>query len=157
MILKQGENMFILFTPQYQTMWDALSSMMAVVATGMASYALIYSVKTYKKTMQIVHYGEIDKMYFEILKESMSKPYLSHGDHKRSKSEKAEYEIYAFIVWNFLESIYDRCEKDPILKETWYPILKVEGEKHKSWIALEENKVKFKEAFLDYIQNNISF
>ena len=55
----------------YSTLWEALSSIMAVIATIMTTFALVYPVRTYKRTMQVVHYGEIDRMYFDILKEAM--------------------------------------------------------------------------------------
>jgi hypothetical protein len=145
----------LLFSEEYQIFWDAISSIMAVLATGMACFALIYSVKTYKKTMQTVHYGEIDKMYFEILKESLSKPHLSKGTFHRNETEILEYDIYAFILWNFLESIYDRCEEDKELQKTWYPILEVEAINHKHWIELSENKIKFKDSFLQFVEQKV--
>lgn len=144
--------MLIYFTEEYQTLWDALSSLMAIIATGMACLALIYSVKTYKKTMQIVHYGEIDKMYFEILKEALAKPHLSKGNIVRNEIETDEYNIYAFILWNFLESIYDRCKDDIGLQITWYPILEVESTNHINWLNTAENKIKFKDEFFNFIQ-----
>ena len=64
--------MEIFFSDEYETLWTAISSIMGVIATTLAIFALIYSMRTYRKTMQVVHYGEIDKMYFEILKEALS-------------------------------------------------------------------------------------
>lgn len=145
----------VLFSEEYQMFWDAVSSIMAVLATAMACFALIYSVKTYKKTMQTVHYGEIDKMYFDILKESLVKPHLSKGNFERNETEQMEYDIYAFILWNFLESIYDRCENDKELQKTWYPILDVEATNHRKWIELEENKLKFKDTFLLFVKKEV--
>ena len=101
--------MDIFFNEEYATLWTAISSIMGIIATMMAVFALLYSMRTYNKTMQVVHYGEIDKMYFEILKEALSKPHLVRRNIVRSEEEEVEYGIYAFIVWNFLESIYDRC------------------------------------------------
>jgi len=66
--------MDIFFNEEYTTFWTAISSIMGVIATTMAIVALFYSMRTYRKTMQIVHYGEIDKMYFEILKEALLYP-----------------------------------------------------------------------------------
>ncbi len=63
--------MEIFFNEEYTTLWTAISSIMGVIATTMAIFALLYSMRTYRKTMQVVHYGEIDKMYFEILKEAL--------------------------------------------------------------------------------------
>lgn len=63
--------MEIFFSDEYETLWTAISSIMGIIATTLAIFALIYSMRTYRRTMQVVHYGEIDKMYFEILKEAL--------------------------------------------------------------------------------------
>lgn len=140
-----------LFSEEYTAMWDAISSIMGIIATLMAIVALIYSVRTYKSTMQVVHYGEIDRMYFDILKEALAKPHLAHSDKERSDAENAEYDIYAFIVWNFLEAIYDRSQHSSALQKTWYPIVQTESGSHKQWLDIPQNRAKFKNAFLDFI------
>jgi len=124
---------------------------MGVVATTLAIFALLYSMRTYRKTMQVVHYGEIDKMYFEILKEALNKPFLLRQNSERSLDEEIQYNTYAFIVWNFLESIYDRCMLDHDLQNTWFPIIETERKTHLSWIQKDENRAKFKAEFLSFI------
>ena len=143
--------MEIFFNEEYTTMWTAISSIMGVIATMMAVFALLYSMKSYQKTMQIVHYGEIDKMYFEILKEALNKPHLVRKNIIRSEEEEVQYTIFAFIVWNFLEAIYDRCMLDSALKITWFPIIEAEYNTHKEWIQKPENRTKFKSEFLGFI------
>ena len=143
--------MEIFFNEEYTIMWTAISSIMGVIATMMAVFALIYSMKSYQKTMQIVHYGEIDKMYFEILKEALNKPHLVRKNVVRSEEEEVQYGIFAFIVWNFLEAIYDRCMLDHALKITWFPIIEAESCIHGEWIQKPENRTKFKGTFLSFI------
>lgn len=144
--------MDFLLNEEYTTLWTAVSSIMGVIATIMAVFALLYSMRTYNKTMQIVHYGEMDKMYFEILKEALSKPHVVRKDITRNKEEEVEYSIYAFIVWNFLESIYDRCMLDATLQKTWFPIIEAERVIHLEWIQNPVNRTKFKDEFLDFIE-----
>ena len=143
--------MEIFFNEEYTTLWTAVSSIMGVIATTMAIFALLYSMRTYRKTMQIVHYGEIDKMYFEILKEALGKPHLVRQGIERDGEQETEYTVYAFIVWNFLESIYDRCMLDSELKKTWFPIIQAERNTHLEWIQRKENRTKFKEDFLSFV------
>lgn len=143
--------MEIFFDETYTTLWTAVSSIMGVITTTMAIFALLYSMRTYRKTMQIVHYGEIDKMYFEILKEALAKPHLVRQGIERDVEQETEYTIYAFIVWNFLESIYDRCMLDGELKKTWFPIIEAERKTHLEWIKMNENRAKFKEEFLSFV------
>ena len=147
--------MEIFLSDQYETLWTAISSIMGVIATTLAIFALIYSMRTYRKTMQIVHYGEIDKMYFEILKEALAKPHLVQKNIERSTEQEVEYDIYAFIIWNFLESIYDRCMLDHDLQKTWFPIIEAERKIHLSWIQESENRAKFKAEFLSFIEKGV--
>jgi len=143
--------MDIFLNDDYQTLWTAISSIMGVIATTLAIFALLYSMRSYRKTMQVVHYGEIDKMYFEILKEALNKPFLLRQDSERSSDEEIQYNTYAFIVWNFLESIYDRCMLDHDLQKTWFPIIETERKIHLHWIQENENRAKFKSEFLSFI------
>ncbi|MBV5279249.1 MAG: hypothetical protein J0647_09535 [Campylobacteraceae bacterium] len=143
--------MEIFFNEEYTTMWTAVSSIMGVIATMMAVFALLYSMKSYQKTMQVIHYGEIDKMYFEILKEALNKPHLVRKNITRNEEEEIQYSVFAFIVWNFLEAIYDRCLLDSGLKTTWFPIIEAERAMHLSWIQKPENRTKFKDEFLNFI------
>lgn len=143
--------MDLFFNEEYTTLWAAVSAIMGVIATMMAVFALLYSMRSYNKTMRIVHYGEIDKMYFEILKEALSKPHVVRQNIVRSEEEEVEYGIYAFIVWNFLESIYDRCMLDVNLQTTWFPIIETERETHLAWIQNPQNRIKFKDEFLNFI------
>ncbi|NCB54689.1 MAG: hypothetical protein EOM49_07085 [Epsilonproteobacteria bacterium] len=70
---------------------------------------------------------------------------------ERNDEQKAEYRLYAFIVWNFLESIYDRCMLDHDLQKTWFPIIEAERSIHLAWIQEKENRTKFKAEFLSFI------
>jgi hypothetical protein len=67
-----------------------------------------------------------------------------------------EYDAYAAMVWNFLETIVDRCEgtADRHLRDTWYPIVATENAMHRTWFDMPENRRKFKERFRRYIEKN---
>jgi hypothetical protein len=93
-------------------------------------------------------------MYFEILKEALAKPHLVRQNIVRNEEQDVEYDLYAFIVWNFLESIYDRCMLDEALQTTWFPIIETEGELHLLWIQNPKNSRKFKKEFLNFIEGN---
>ncbi|MDZ4081712.1 MAG: hypothetical protein U1E10_02155, partial [Bdellovibrionales bacterium] len=60
-------------------------------------------------------------------------------------------DLYAFMVWNFIETIVDRCQNNKALSETWSPIILVEAKKHYAWFVKPENKDKFKESFRNYV------
>jgi hypothetical protein len=102
-------------------------------------------------------YRELDSNFMELLKLGLQYP--DFWDEKKtltcsnsfSNDEKARYEIYALMVWNICESVYDRNKID----ETWLPAIKTQKRFHLKW--LEDNKGRFKEEFINYImQENMS-
>ncbi|MFA4909913.1 MAG: hypothetical protein WC649_02530 [Desulfobacteria bacterium] len=146
--------MDIFFNSDYSTMWAALGTLVQGFALIMAIAALIYSMTTFKKSLQTSHYTELDSMYFDLLKTVLEKPHLNNPIATRSDDQKIEYDIYAFMVWNFLEAIYDRCKHDKHLFSTWYPVIDAENRKHREWFDHPDNKHKFKAKFRDWILNN---
>jgi hypothetical protein len=145
--------MDIFFHSDYSTMWAAIGALAQGFASIMAIAALIYTMTTFKKSLQTSHYTELDSMYFDLLKTALEKPHLTNPIATRSDDQKIEYDIYAFMVWNFLEAIYDRCEQNNQLCCTWYPVIYTENLKHREWFDHPDNKHKFKDAFHEFIQN----
>lgn len=142
------------FQDDYVTMWAALGALAQGFAAIMAIAALIYSMTTFRRSLQTAHYTELDSMYFDLLKSALEKPHLLNPIVIRSDEQKIEYDIYAFMVWNFLEAIYDRCEHNTDLCCTWYPVIYVENLRHREWFDHPDNRPKFKDAFREFIQND---
>ena len=92
-------------------------------------------------------------MYFDILKMTMESPHLRNPElvPEHDMNKRHEYDVYAFMVWNFIETIYDKCQSDRTLKETWGCIIIEEGRRHREWFLRAENKTKFKDRFHKYI------
>jgi len=141
-----------LFHPDYSNMWTALGALSQGLASIMAIAALFYSMTTFRKSLQTSHYTELDAIYFDLLKIALEKPHLDKPVSKRTDKQKVEYDIYAFMIWNFLETIYDRCEENRHLCATWYPILSFESMKNRDWFDRPDNKCKFKDGFHEFIQ-----
>lgn len=145
--------MEILFNSDYGTMWEAFGTITNGVASIMAIAALIYSMTTYKESLQVSHYSELDSTYFELLKSVLDKPHLHTSNVIRSGDQIIEYDVYAFMVWNFLEAIYDRCKDDKHLCDTWYPVIDEENRKHGQWFNHPDNYHKFKVEFHLFIND----
>jgi hypothetical protein len=143
--------MDMLLNPDHATLWSAFGAVAQASATIMAIAALIYSMTSFRKSLKASHYTELDSMYFELLKIPMDKPHLLDPNVTRSGNQVIEYDIYAFMVWNFLEAVYDRCEHDKQLCSTWYPVVAVENHRHRTWFDRPDNRSKFKSAFHSFI------
>lgn len=144
----------IFFNPSYNTMWTAFGAIGQVGAAFLAIVALIYSLRTFTASLKNSHYAELDRMYQDLLNIKLGNPHLRHGNVKRDDDEEAQYDIYAFMVWNFLETIRDRCDQDKELCRTWYPVIAGENRLHREWLERKENQDKFKRPFLEFIQKD---
>jgi hypothetical protein len=107
------------------------------------------SILLYRRGERQEFYTQIDDMYRDILEMVVENPDLRKPLLTGEKREK--YDAFAFIVWNFLETIYDRCSGNEKLMRTWRPIFRTESELHTKWFEAPENHGKFKDEFRDYV------
>jgi hypothetical protein len=128
-----------------------------VIATALGSIGIVltlfYSAWSFKTTLREGYYAELDRVYFELLKIGLERPYLRASLPPADPAKASEYEAYAFMVWNFLETVVDRCNtpSNPSLRETWYPVVATESALHRAWFDVPENRRKFKERFCRFI------
>jgi len=73
-------------------------------------------------------YAQLDATYVGIQKMTIERPHLANPAKERNVDEHVQHDAFAFIVWNFVESIYDYSCPDkpgeesggsPSLWETW--------------------------------------
>ena len=111
-------------------------------------------------------YAQLDGIYLEIQKLIIEHPHLGNPEALLNRAEPVQvtqYDAFAFIVWNFIESIHDLTGKrgdsprehgkTEMLIETWQSIIDYEGARHAEWFLRAENRHKFKESFRDYIKH----
>ena len=134
-----------------------------VVATGLGSIGIVltlfYSAWSFRTTLREGYYAELDRVYFELLKLGLERPYLRASPPPDDPAKASEYDAYAFMVWNFLETVVDRCDSmskptaraTSSLRETWDPIVATECALHRAWFDMPENQCKFKEPFRRFI------
>lgn len=94
------------------TFWTAVGSVLTGVGAVIAFSALCYCITTFTKTLQVSNYSDLDRMYFDLLQISVERPRLINPEALRDADQQQEYDTYAFMVWNVMESIYDRCHGD---------------------------------------------
>jgi hypothetical protein len=126
---------------------------------------LVYSAWTFATTLREGYYTELDRVYFDLLKIRVERPHLlscrascpaAAPLQPADPAQAREYDAYAFMVWNFLETVVDRCEgaSNRHLRETWYPVVATENALHRAWFDMPENRRKFKERFCRFIEAN---
>ncbi|HRN63072.1 MAG TPA: hypothetical protein PK743_14155 [Luteimonas sp.] len=66
-----------------------------------------------KETKYLSHYGELDRIYFDLLTMSVDRPYLRERA-LRTAGNADQYAAYAYMAWNFIETIVDRLFRHEI-------------------------------------------
>ncbi len=113
-----------------------------------AIVAIIVSLLTFKRQHRSEGYGKLDEMYFALQGLAMQDARLGNPTrHAHEEKFPEKYDLYASMVWNFLETIYDRSRGDTHLCETWQPILEHESLAHRDWLCLGKNHKRFKLQF----------
>ena len=135
--------------------WNLVVSSTATILAAIA--ILLYIILWYKDKSDN-SYDIFDATYLDILKTGMENPSFRNpvltNDYLNSfsENEKIKYEIYAFITWNFCETIFDKGDDE--LMKTWSVVIDIENSLHRKWFDNPENTKKFKESFRLSIQNN---
>ena len=132
--------------------WNLIVSSTATLLAGIA--ILLYIIMWYKDKSSN-SYDAFDATYLDILKIGMENPSFRNPiltvDYKNSFSgdEKIKYEIYAFICWNFCETLFDKGDEE--LMKTWSVVVDTENTLHRKWFDNPENANKYKESFKNHI------
>jgi len=137
-------------TDQPLEFWSIVANALTAI---LALAAILVSVWAFTRQIHSEHYGEIDKIYFDLLKEAVSHPQFGQGMRAVEGAFDPGYDAYAFMVINFVETILDRCAGRKDLEETWQPIIELEVGKHLDWLSRPENQRKFKKSFLAFLAN----
>lgn len=112
------------------------------------------------EAINFAHYSELDKFYADILRLAIEMPYLRtpvrilsdrdaleadyfpYPDKEGEENEirSLQYDAYAYMVWNFLEAIRDRCADKLEMKATWAPVIGAENAIHRGWFMAQIRK-----------------
>ena len=136
------------------TMWTEVQVIADAVAGIGIVLTLFYSIWSFRTTLRDSYYAELDRIYFDLLKLGLERPYLLEFPKSPDPEKAREYDAYAFMVWNFVETVFDRCQgwSKRRLRETWFPVIAAENARHRDWFDVPENRRKFKEHFCQFIE-----
>ncbi len=127
--------------------------------------------KRFLEQEQDQFYAQLDRTYLEIQKLIIDHPHLG-GDPavllqnpQAAPEHLTQYDAFALIVWNFIESIHEFTRKGdkPLrehgmpdrLSQSWQCIFEYEGARHAQWFVHPRNQLKFQPAFRDYVATKL--
>ena len=145
---------------QFLTQWNAeiIASANILIAFGtiVLAIGIPASIRSARREERDTFYATLDRTYFDIQKMIVDHPHLANPDPTgKSRDQIVQYEAFAFMTWNFIESIFDYAKDDEVLTETWHCILDYESDLHSSWFSDPRNHGKFKPRFRDYIRERM--
>ena len=141
-------------------------TIIALISAIIAVLSVVFSVVLSLSDRGKDDYLAIDEQYKDILKEGMKNPTLrdpkmccNYDSYKETDREfYLKYNTYAYIVWNFLETIFDfshdNKEKHRRLYEIFLPAIIEENKLHYRWFRL--NNYLFEENFQDFVFNIVN-
>lgn len=69
----------------------------------------------FRESNQLIHYAELDRLYFDLLQLAVQHPHLRNPDGIDDQAKRQQYDAYAYMVWNFIETVIDRVEMEKLL------------------------------------------
>lgn len=66
------------------------------------------TLREFRESNYLAHYAELDRIYLELLKLTVEHPHLRATDGARDAAQVRQYDSYAYMVWNFIETVADR-------------------------------------------------
>ena len=145
--------------------WEAVTALGTVVlalATILLAGGVILEFGRYRGEKRAAEtnqrhqfYTQLDSVYYDIQRQIITRPHLADPAGEKTASQAVQYDAFAFMVWNFIEAIYDYGQSDADLKETWGVILVHEATLHRAWFENPRNHPKFKDRFRRHIQATV--
>ncbi len=120
-----------------------------LVAVLIAWFTLLHAGKSFNRQLRNSNYTEIDRLYFDLVSLGLSRELSERLDNATRRD--AFDNAYSLLLWNFIETIHDRCDGDRKLYKTWEPILLADGKKDIAWFREAENRSRFKPKFQRWV------
>ncbi len=133
---------------------DLISVIINGLSALLSAVAILLYLILYHRDKTSNNYDVFDNTYLEILKIGIEHPIMRNQNYTQeydsdTSETRYRYEVYAFICWNFCETIFDKSDAN--LFKTWKVVIEEEARLHEKWILQKENRNKFKEQFIEYI------
>jgi hypothetical protein len=132
---------------------DTAEVVVQVIAVILLYRTLYHSQTTFVDSLRETRYDAIDKLYFDLLNIRRDNIDFGTPDKITDPNRYEPYSVYAYMVWNLIESILDKCTRDPDLMETWDVVIEQEARRHGSWFANPVNQPNFKYKFRKEIED----
>lgn len=118
--------------------------LVSVISLIFSIIAIFVSIRIWRKDFLIRRYDVADQLLFEIHKIHLEHPEFLDPEWIRQAIDHPDpkikylYDVFATIVWNFLETLYERYG-DELQHSSFYGAMQTLGTRHRDWFFREEN------------------
>ena len=138
----------------------------AAIATVLSVLvAIIWGVVTLRNSLSQLttdfeerRYADLDRLHFELLRMRIENPDLAPPRFSQkaggAQAEAAKRE-YGCLVWSFIESVVDYCDRSERDMGAWAPAVAYESSAYRSWLT-PENLKRFEPNFLHRVEGLVS-
>lgn len=144
--------------------WTAIGVVAGVVSFLVAAIAILVSLHSLRRQLRAAHYTEIDRLYFDLTALKITVAGLHGKCLKEGDLEDPQYDAYSLMLWNFIESVFDRCCDEQgrfgrvpgrlarsALMQTWMPVIRADGARHLAWFRAS-CETRFKPEFRRWVE-----
>lgn len=88
----------------------------AILALYLNQTQLEATLDEFRESNYLIHYAELDRLYFDLLKLALEHPHLRNpASIGNDALRQQQYDTYAYMVWNFIETVIDRVEMEKVI------------------------------------------
>ncbi len=115
------------------------------ISIAVATLALIVSLLTWLRTHRASTYDVADELLTDIIKLTIERPEFRDPEgiakalRNSDPTERYRYDAFATLVWNYLETLYDRYGARGLKKSPFFGALKSLGERHREWLYVADH------------------
>lgn len=127
------------------------------ISLALSVVAVILSIYVWIRNRSSERYRILDDRLLSILQINLDYPefddaaFTSKYDHSDNERLRQQYEIYAMIVWNFLESIFGYYGERGIKRSSFFGVLRYWSTLHQTWLSQQEEKSDYAPKFRRYV------
>lgn len=128
--------------------WETVVAAIGIVA---AVCGLAWEIHLLRRGLEDASYGELDQLYYDLLKIRIERPELADPPSPDTAKtlppgEAAAHQAYGCMVWNFIETVVDRCDRSSRNFAAWGPAVEYESRQFASWL-MGANRLRYSPDF----------
>ncbi|MEQ1882787.1 MAG: hypothetical protein ABL878_17670 [Burkholderiales bacterium] len=121
--------------------WDVVAQWIAALAAAAtlvwSHLTLRTSIRGLSTTIEESRYSQLDTTYLELLRTRVEHPVLAGPRPEGPHDVQIALDNYACMIWNFIESVLDYCDRPGRNFSAWAPAVEYESGVYASWLSGE--------------------